>query len=259
MRILVIGSGGREHALVWKLRQSPRVRAVYCVPGNGGIEQDACCIPISSQDSAALVELARKERLDFAIIGPEAPLAAGLADRFSAQGIPVIGPSKAAARLESSKAFAKFFMARHGIPTAAFSIYDEARAALASVDSREARYPLVVKADGLAAGKGVVVARDAVEARRAIERIMIDQEFGPAGSRVVLEECLEGREASFIVFTDGDAIVPAVAARDYKTAFDGDDGPNTGGMGAYSTDTILGTDLRQQIMDSIIRPAIKGM
>jgi len=186
-------------------------------------------------------------------------LAAGLVDRFTAQGIPVLGPSRAAASLEASKVFAKEFMLRNGIPTAAFSVAGDAREALAQLDSAEMRYPTVVKTDGLAAGKGVVVARTPEEARRAIQRIMIDREFGAAGDQIVLEECLEGSEASFIVFTDGHSILPAVAAKDHKAANDGDQGPNTGGMGAYSTDSILDSDLQNQILQSVVRPVIDGM
>ena len=259
MRILVVGSGGGEHALVWKLRQSPRVREVVCAPGNAGIERHARVVPIASGDSRALSELALREKIDLVVVGPEAPLAAGLADDFAALRIPVLGPSRAAARLEASKVFAKQFMARHRIPTAAFSVHVDAAEARARLDSSETRYPLVVKADGLAAGKGVVVARTRAEAREAIERIMVAREFGTAGDAVVLEECLEGREASFIVFTDGEAIAPAVPAEDHKTVYDGDRGPNTGGMGAVSTDAILGPELEREILSRVIRPAVQGM
>jgi len=201
----------------------------------------------------------RKERIDYVIIGPEAPLASGLADRLKNLGVGVLGPVQAAARLESSKVFAKDFMARHGIPTAAYEVYGNPPSALAFLDSAEARCPIVVKADGLAAGKGVVVARSAAEARAAVQRIMVDREFGSAGERIVFEECLEGTEASYIVFTDGVTILPAVAARDHKAAYDNDAGPNTGGMGAYSTDDILDPDLRKYVLERIIRPVIDGM
>ena len=259
MRVLVIGSGGREHALVWKLRQSARVRKVICVPGNGGIGRDVRCFPISPLDFASLSELVRKEQIDLVLVGPEAPLAAGLADHFAAEGTRVLGPCKDAARLESSKVFAKEFMARHGIPTAHFSIHRDPREALAVLDSRETRYPVVVKADGLAGGKGVVVARTAEEARDAVRRIMIEREFGRAGEQIVLEEFLEGTEASFIVFTDGKTVLPAVLAQDHKAAYDGDRGPNTGGMGAYSTDTLLAPDVREQVLHSVVYPVIDGM
>ncbi len=259
MRILVIGSGGREHVLVWKLRHSRRVREVICAPGNGGIGRDARCFPVSPSDHAAVLDLVRKERADCVVVGPEAPLAAGLADKLRQERIPVVGPLQAAARLESSKAFAKEFMNRHKVPTAACSTFAAHDDAMAYLDSSEARFPLVLKADGLAAGKGVIIAKDKHEAVAAIRRIMIDREFGSAGDRILVEEFLEGVEASYIVFTDGLSIVPAVAARDHKAAYDHDEGPNTGGMGAYSSDGILDARLETLILDTIIRPVVEGM
>jgi phosphoribosylamine---glycine ligase len=259
MRILIIGSGGREHALVWKLSQSPRVRAILCAPGNAGIARTARCIPVQPDDFAAISELVRKERIDYVIVGPEAPLASGLVDRLRDLGIGVLGPNQNAARLESSKVFAKDFMARHGIPTASYGTYADPQKALAYLNSSEARLPIVVKADGLAAGKGVVVARTAQEACAAVQRIMVNREFGSAGDRIIIEECLEGIEASYIVFTDGETILPAAAARDHKAVFDNDAGPNTGGMGAYSTDDILGPDLEREVLQRVIRPVIDGM
>jgi phosphoribosylamine--glycine ligase len=259
MRILVIGSGAREHALVWKLGQSPRVQGILCAPGNGGIARAARCVPIAPEDSAAITGLVRRERIDYVVVGPEAPLAGGLVNRLKASGIGVLGPTGEAARLESSKVFAKDFMARHGIPSARHAVFRDAAAALLFLESGEARYPIVVKADGLAAGKGVVVAQSAPEARAAVSRIMVDREFGSAGDRIIVEECLEGIEASYIVFTDGEAILPAVAARDHKAVFDNDAGPNTGGMGAYSTDDILGPEVERDVLERIIRPAIEGM
>jgi len=259
MRILVVGSGGREHALVWKLLRSTRVQEVLCVPGNGGIEGAVRCFALSPADQGAMLELVRRERIDLVVVGPEAPLAAGLADHLRAHGVAVLGPGRAAARLESSKVFAKEFMARHGIPTAAFSVHDSIPDALARLDSAEVRYPVVVKADGLAAGKGVIVARNPEEARTAVERIMVERQFGAAGDKIVLEEFLEGTEASFIVFTDGDSIVPAVAAQDHKAVYDNDQGPNTGGMGAYSTDTILEPGMQDKILSRIVRPVIDAM
>jgi phosphoribosylamine--glycine ligase len=259
MRILVIGSGGREHAIVWKLLQSPYVRAVFCAPGNAGIAQAARCIPISPSDSSAIADLVRKERIGYVVVGPEAPLASGLADSLKKTDVGVLGPTQQAAQLESSKVFAKDFMARHGIPTAPYAVYQDPNKALAFLDSVEAHYPIVVKADGLAAGKGVVVARTMPEARTAIERIMIGREFGSAGDRIIIEACLEGIEASYIVFTDGKTILPAVAARDHKAAYDDDEGPNTGGMGAYSNDEILGAELEHDVLNRIVQPVIDGM
>ena len=259
MRILVIGSGGREHALIWKLRQSPQVRGILCAPGNGGIAREARCVPVQPHEFAAITDLVQKERIDYVVIGPEAPLASGLVDHLKAAGVAVLGPTQEAAQLESSKVFAKDFMARHDIPTAQYATYQDPKIALAFLESAEALYPIVVKADGLAAGKGVVVARSAAEARAAVQRIMIDREFGSAGDRIVVEECLEGIEASYIVFTDGEAILPAVAARDHKAVFDNDAGPNTGGMGAYSTDDVLGPELERDVLKRIIRPVIEGM
>jgi phosphoribosylamine---glycine ligase len=259
MRVLVIGSGGREHALVWALKRSRRVSHLVCAPGNGGIARDAACCPVSPADQKAVLELAVSQKIDLVVIGPEAPLAAGLADFLGGHGLPVVGPARAAARLESSKVFAKEFMARHDIPTAEFSIHETPGRALAAIESREVRYPLVVKADGLAAGKGVVVVQNPREAAEAIRRMMVEKEFGSAGEKVVLEEFLAGKEASYIVFTDGTTIVPAVAARDHKAAFDNDQGPNTGGMGAFSTDGILTSEIEKYVLERVIRPVVGGM
>ena len=259
MRILVIGSGGREHTIVWKLKQSPKVEAVFCAPGNAGISRAARCVPVSPVDSTAVIDFVSRERIDYVVIGPEGPLAAGLTNALLAAGIGVLGPSQEAAQLESSKVFAKDFMARHAIPTAQYATYQDPQIAMAYLNSDKARYPIVVKADGLAAGKGVVVARSAAEAREAVQRIMVEREFGSSGNRIIVEECLEGIEASYIVFTDGDTILPAVAARDHKAVYDNDAGPNTGGMGAYSTDDILGPELERDVLKRIIRPVIEGM
>jgi len=259
MRILVVGSGGREHALVWRLRRSKSVQEVFCTPGNGGIERDARCFSVLPQDVEGLLAIIRHRSIDCVVVGPEAPLAEGLADQLQAEGVPVLGPRREAARLESSKVFAKQFMERHGVPTGACTICSRPEEAIAFLDSREARFPLVVKAEGLAAGKGVIIARNAAEARLAVRRIMVDREFGSSGERLLLEEFLEGVEASYIVFTDGNAILPAVASRDHKAAYDHDQGPNTGGMGAYSTDDILGADLETNVLDTVIRPVVDGM
>ena len=259
MRILVIGSGGREHALVWKLNQSPRVRLILCAPGNGGMAQSARCVDVNTDDFSAVSDLVHREKIDFVLIGPEAPLAAGLADFLHASGIAVLGPTKNAAQLESSKIFSKDFMRRHNIPTADYNTFQDPQSALCYLKSSDTHYPIVVKADGLAAGKGVVVAQNEQEASDAVERMMIRKEFGSAGERIVIEDCLKGMEASYIVFTDGETILPAAASRDHKAIFDGDKGPNTGGMGTYSTNDILGSDLEQEVLERIIQPTINGM
>jgi phosphoribosylamine--glycine ligase len=257
MRVLVVGSGGREHALVWRLRQDGS--QVFCAPGNGGIESDSHCLAIPAEDMDGIRGAVRSERIDLVVIGPEAPLAAGVADRLRLEGVPVVGPSQAAARLESSKVFAKEFMVRHGIPTAGFSVHRTAEDALKRLDSPELNYPLVVKADGLAAGKGVIIAREPSEARVAVERILEAREFGTAGDQLILEEFLTGREASFIVFTDGETVHPAVPAKDHKAVYDNDRGPNTGGMGAYSVESILDESTRRLVMESVILPTVAGM
>ena len=259
MRVLVVGSGGREHTIVWRLLRSNLVQEVLCAPGNGGIERDARCVPVSIADPAAVAGLALSERIDLVVVGPEAPLASGLVDHLQAKGIPALGPRRDAARLESSKVFAKEFMQRHGIPTARCTIHSDPQEALSRLTSREISYPLVVKADGLAAGKGVIVARTSAEAEQAVRRIMIDREFGSSGDRVILEDFLEGDEASFIVFTDGQTVLPAVAARDHKAVYDHDAGPNTGGMGAYSADGLLDRRLEKTVLEQVIRPVVAGM
>jgi phosphoribosylamine--glycine ligase len=259
MRILVVGSGGREHALVWKLSQSPRVRLLLCAPGNGGMARTARCVDVQPEDFQAIADLVHREKIDFVVVGPEAPLAAGLADFLQSAGVGVLGPSRNAAQLESSKIFSKDFMRRHNIPTADYHTFQDARSALAFLGSPEARFPTVVKADGLAAGKGVVVARNRQEARDAVERMMVEKEFGSAGEKIIIEDCLLGMEASYIVFTDGETILPAAASRDHKAIYDNDEGPNTGGMGTYSTQDILGPDLEQEVLERVIRPTIDGM
>ena len=259
MKILVIGSGGREHAMVWKLQQSPKVKEILCLPGNSGMSGVARCVMGKPEDSAAVTDLARKEAVDYVIVGPEVPLAAGLCDHLQAAGIPVLGPTQAAARLESSKVFCKDFMARHNIPTASYKTYTDAGTALDWLRSPAAGYPLVVKADGLAAGKGVVVAKNVEEASDAVRRIMVDREFDAAGDRMIIEDCLVGIEASYIVFTDGKTVLPAAAAQDHKAVYDGDHGPNTGGMGTYSADSILGPELEQEVLRRVIHPTIEGM
>jgi phosphoribosylamine--glycine ligase len=258
MKVLVIGGGGREHALVWKLSESARVERIWCAPGNGGISQDAICLPIEAGDQAGLVAIAEKLRPDLTVIGPELPLVSGLGDSLRARHLAVVGPSQIAAQLEGSKLFSKNFLLRHGIPTAPiygeFSSPDEAYAALSEVS-----YPVVVKADGLCAGKGVLVAESAAEAKDFITRAMLIEEFGPAGKRILLEEALSGDELSFIIVTDGEKYAVLPPTRDHKRAFDGNRGPNTGGMGAYSTDGLMEPDLRAAIEKDVVEPTLRGL
>jgi len=259
MRILVIGSGGREHALVWKLNQSPRASLILCAPGNGGIAQTARCVSENPENAEAISDLVKREKIDLVVVGPEAPLASGLVDFLQTSGISVLGPTKNAAQLESSKIFAKDFMKRHNIPTADYRTFKDSESALSYLKSSEVRFPIVVKADGLAAGKGVVVSQNEQEACNAVERMLVAKEFGAAGERIIIEDCLRGTEASYIVFTDGETILPAAASRDHKAIFDDDKGPNTGGMGTYSTNDILGADLEREVLERVIRPTIEGM
>jgi len=257
MKVLVIGGGGREHALVWKLAQSPRVSKVVCVPGNGGIALDADCLPADVKSLDSLVEVASKLQPDLTVVGPELPLTLGVVDEFERRGWPIFGPSRAAARLESSKSFAKEFMQRHRIPTAHYAVctsIDAVRAALPHFQT-----PIVVKADGLAAGKGVVIAKTKEEAAAVASEMLSGKMVGAAGSLVVLEECLKGDELSFLVISDGEHVVPLVAAQDHKRVGDGDTGPNTGGMGAYSTQTIIDDKMRDWLVHHIAQPVVAGM
>ena len=257
MRILVLGSGGREHALVWKLRQSPRATKVYCAPGNGGIADDAECLPADLKSLDSLVAVASQLRPDLTVVGPELPLTLGVVDEFTRRGWPVFGPTKTAAQLESSKSLAKEFLQRHHIPTAHYAIcdsVDEVRAALPHFHP-----PVVVKADGLAAGKGVVIAQSKEEAVGVAAEMLSGKMVGEAGSRVVLEECLKGDELSFLVLSDGERVAPLVAAQDHKRVDDGDTGPNTGGMGAYSTAAIIDDKMRDWLVNHIARPVVEGM
>jgi phosphoribosylamine--glycine ligase len=257
MKVLVFGSGGREHALVWKLRQSPRISRLYCAPGNGGIADDAELLPVDLKSVASMVALGEQLRPDLTVVGPELPLTLGVVDEFTRRGWPVFGPTKAAAQLEASKSFAKEFLQRHRIPTAHYAICDsveEVRAALTHF-----HVPVVVKADGLAAGKGVVIAASKEEAARAAAEMLSGKMVGQAGLRVVLEECLKGEELSFLVLSDGERVAPLVAAQDHKRAGDGDTGPNTGGMGAYSTADIVDDKMRDWLVNHIARPVVEGM
>jgi phosphoribosylamine--glycine ligase len=257
MKVLVLGGGGREHALVWKLRQSPRIKQLVCAPGNGGIGDDAECVPADLKNLESMVGVANRLQPDLTVVGPELPLTLGIVDEFTRRGWPVFGPTQAAARLESSKSFAKEFLKRHHIPTAHFAICDsieQVRSALTHF-----HMPVVVKADGLAAGKGVVIARSKEEAASVAAEMLTGRMLGEAGSRVVLEECLKGDELSFLVFSDGERVAPLVAAQDHKRVGDGDTGPNTGGMGAYSTAELLDSGMREWLVNHIARPVVAGM
>ncbi len=257
MKILVLGSGGREHALVWKLRQSPRVSKLYCAPGNGGIADEAECLAVDLKSLDSMVALGEQVRPDLTVVGPELPLTLGVVDEFTRRGWPVFGPTKAATQLEASKSFAKGFLQRHRIPTAPYAICDsveEVREALAHFHA-----PVVVKADGLAAGKGVVIAASKEEAASAAAEMLSGRMVGEAGARVVLEECLKGDELSFLVLSDGERVAPLVAAQDHKRVGDGDTGPNTGGMGAYSTQTIIDDKMGDWLVHHIAKPVVEGM
>jgi phosphoribosylamine--glycine ligase len=257
MKVLVIGGGGREHALAWKLRQSPRVTRLYCAPGNGGIAADAECLPADVKSLDSLIALGNQIQPDLTVVGPELPLTLGVVDEFQRRGWPIFGPTRAAAQLESSKSFAKQFMQRHRIPTAHYAIcnsVEDVRTALGHFHA-----PIVVKADGIAAGKGVVIAKTKEEAAMVAGEMLSGKMLGEAGARVVVEECLQGEELSFLVFSDGERVVPLVAAQDHKRIGDGDTGPNTGGMGAYSTATIVDDKMRDWLIAHIARPVVAGM
>ncbi|HSO75390.1 MAG TPA: phosphoribosylamine--glycine ligase [Blastocatellia bacterium] len=258
MRILVIGSGGREHAICWKLKQSPRASHLYCAPGHAGISKIATCVPVKVNDAASLAALAESIGADLTVIGPEAPLVAGVSEAFRARALRMVGPSANAAQLEGSKIFAKQFMARHGIPTARFKACDSPDQARAARKS-EFEFPIVVKADGLAAGKGVRITSNEDEFDDAINAMMVEGVFGGAGSRVVLEECLFGREASLMIFTDGRDYKAIVPAQDYKRVSDGDRGPNTGGMGSFSTPGLIDDAMLARITREIVEPTLVGM
>jgi phosphoribosylamine--glycine ligase len=257
MKLLVIGSGGREHALAWRFAKSPGLRTVYVAPGNAGTAHQPGLKNLPIVDPATLAAFAEREKIHFTIVGPEAPLAAGIVDLFRARGLKIFGPTKAAAQLESSKDFAKRFMLRHDIPTAAFATFTEAAAAHAHVEERGA--PIVVKADGLAAGKGVVVAMSLDEAHRAVDGMLSGDLLGQAGARVVIEDYLDGEEASFMVMSDGRNVLPLASSQDHKRIFDGDAGPNTGGMGAYSPAPVVTPEIHARAMREILLPTVRGM
>ena len=257
MKVLVLGSGGREHALVWKLRQSPLVEKVYCVPGNGGIGQEAECLPGDPTNVEAIAQLAEEVGADCTVVGPEAPLIAGLVDEFEKRNLAVIGPGKEGAKLEGSKIFSKRFMERHGIPTARFGVAESIEAAVKALADFE--LPVVIKADGLAAGKGVKVVKTDEEATTTLDEFMRRRTMGAAGERVVIEEFLPGEEASFMVLSDGEHVLPLAPSQDHKQVFDSDRGPNTGGMGAYSEDQIITSEMRVRIMNEIVGPTFEGL
>jgi phosphoribosylamine---glycine ligase len=258
VKILLIGSGGREHAIAWKLAQSSNVEKIWCAPGNGGISRNFECVPLNVADGAAAADLAQRLRADLTVVGPELPLVNGIADEFASRNLLLLGPSKAAAQLEGSKVFAKQFMERNGIPTAAtigvFESAEDAQKALGSV-----AYPIVIKADGLAAGKGVLVTSSADEAREFVDRAMQKKEFGEAGCKVLFEKALAGRELSYIILTDGKTFVSLAPTRDHKRAFDGDQGPNTGGMGTYSSGDILPADVEASILKDVVKPTLAAL
>ncbi|HKY21972.1 MAG TPA: phosphoribosylamine--glycine ligase [Vicinamibacterales bacterium] len=258
-RVLVIGNGGREHALVWKLASERAVAEVVCAPGNAGINRLARCIPVDPADPHAVEAIARREEIDFTIVGPELPLSRGVADVFAAEGHLLFGPTQRAAMLESSKVFAKDFMHRCSVPTARYKACDSPAQALAVLKSGEFKFPVVIKADGLAAGKGVVICDDLADAETQVHVMMVDQRFGHAGARLVIEELLVGREASFFVLSDGTRALPLGSAEDHKRAFDADRGPNTGGMGAYAPSSLFDAATQARVMKEIVFPVLEGM
>jgi len=257
MKVLVVGGGGREHALVWKLSQSPVVRKIYAAPGNAGMHRKAELVELAPDRVQDLALFAACQKIDLTVVGPELPLTLGIVDEFEKRGLRILGPTQAASQIEGSKAFAKQFMQTHHIPTASFMVFEDPSAARTFL--RSAAYPLVIKADGLAAGKGAVVCKDKEEATATIDRMMVAQEFGQAGARVVIEKFLEGEEITVMAFTDGQTVVPMVSSQDHKAAFDGGTGPNTGGMGAYAPTRVLDSRLLQQIQDEVLEQTVSGL
>ncbi|PLX87062.1 MAG: phosphoribosylamine--glycine ligase [Desulfuromonas sp.] len=257
MKVLVVGGGGREHALVWKISQSPLVETIYCAPGNPGIAELAECVHINADEIDALCDFAQAEQIDLTVVGPEVPLTMGIVDTFQAAGLDAFGPNRAAAQIEGSKGFSKDLMARHGIPTADYQSFTDHAQAVAYIKQQGA--PIVVKADGLAAGKGVIVAMTEEQAITAVDDIMLDNVFGEAGASVVIEEFMDGEEASFFAFTDGKNILPLASSQDHKRVNDNDEGPNTGGMGAYSPAPVVTAELHDQIVETIVKPTVDGM
>ena len=257
MKVLVIGSGGREHALVWKISQSPAVKKIYCTPGNAGIAQQAECLPFTAEEGPSILSWAEKEKIDLTVVGPEAPLIMGLVDAFQERGLRIFGASQRAAEIEGSKAFAKHIMKKYGIPSGDSRVFVDYGAAVRYV--QETGAPVVVKADGLAAGKGVILCPTVGEAIAALDLIMVRKAFGAAGRQVLVEEFLQGEEASFLAFTDGETVLPLPTSQDHKPIFDHDRGPNTGGMGAYSPAPVVSEKVHRQVMEEILIPTVRGM
>ncbi len=258
MKILVVGSGGREHALVWKLAQSPKTEKLYCAPGNGGISELAECVDIKATDFDGLIAFAKEKQIDLTVIGPDDPLVMGIVDAFEAAGLRVFGPRKNAAIIEGSKVYSKELMKNYHIPTAAYEVFDDSQKALAYIEAQNS-YPAVIKAEGLALGKGVIIAQDFEEAKAAVHDIMDSKVFGDAGNRVVIEEFLEGQEVSILSFTDGKNILPMVSAQDHKRAYDHDEGPNTGGMGTFSPSRTYSEAIAKETYDNILLPTIQAL
>ncbi|MGW8194525.1 MAG: phosphoribosylamine--glycine ligase, partial [Desulforhopalus sp.] len=257
MNILVVGSGGREHALVWKIKQSSKVSKIFCAPGNAGISRLADCVDISATDVDRLLEFAQQESIDLTVVGPEASLVAGIVDAFEEHGLRIFGPTKKAAELEGSKVFTKEFMKKYDIPSASFKVFKDRKKAKKYIDKCGA--PIVVKADGLAAGKGVIVAKSVAEAKKAVDHIMADKAFGSAGDKIVVEACLSGEEASFIAFTDGKTVLPLPTSQDHKAVYEKDEGPNTGGMGAYSPAPVVTDEIADFVMNKVMLPTVRGL
>ena len=258
MKILVVGSGGREHAIVRKLKESPQVEAVLCAPGNGGISRDAACFPVNAMDKEGMLALAQEQQVDLVFVAPDDPLAAGMVDFLEAAGIPCFGPNAAAAQIEASKVFSKDLMKKYGIPTARYEVFADPAAALEYIKA-QGKYPAVIKADGLALGKGVVIAQNEEEAKAALHSIMEDKIFGESGAHVVVEEFLTGPEVSVLAFTDGKAMCPMVSSMDHKRAYDGDKGPNTGGMGTISPNPFYSDEVAKECMEKIFQPTVAAM
>jgi phosphoribosylamine--glycine ligase len=259
MKILVIGGGAREHAMAWKLSRERSVTAVFCAPGNPGMASVARCLDADVGDPHELLELARSQAIDLTVVGPELPLSRGIVDVFLADGRAIVGPSQAAAALESSKAFAKDFMSRHHVPTAAYHVCESAKSALSWLEGDPFGYPLVLKADGLAAGKGVVIVEDRAAAQIAVQSLMVERRFGSAGDRIVFEQFLVGQEASYFILTDGTSFIPLGSAQDHKRIFDDDRGPNTGGMGAFAPSPLVTSAIERRVVDEVVWPVLEGM